>query len=71
MYMKKDRFKVSIYQNEEIITISVQDVLSKIKQVKSFQKSSLISIDININVFLSSEIEKLKNKLKKGSQIND
>ena len=62
--MKKDRFKVSIYQNEEIITISVQDVLSKIKQVKSFQKSSLISIDININVFLSSEIEKLKNKLK-------
>ena len=62
--MKKDRFKVQIYQNEEIITISVQDVLSKIKQVKSFQKSSLISIDININVFLSSEIEKLKNKLK-------
>lgn len=69
--MRKDRYKVQIYQNEEIITISVQDVLSKIKQVKSFQKSSLISIDININVFLSSEIEKLKNKLKKSSQIND
>ena len=64
--MRKDRYKVQIYQNEEIITISVQDVLSKIKQVKSFQKSSLISIDININVFLSSEIEKLKNKLKIG-----
>ena len=67
----KNRYKVQIYQNEEIITISVQDVLSKIKQVKSFQKSSLISIDININVFLSSEIEKLKNKLKNRSQIND
>ena len=69
--MKKDRFKVSIYQNEEVITISVQDVLSKIKQVKSYPKASLINIDININVFLSSEIEKLKNKLKKSSQIND
>ena len=60
----KNRYKVQIYQNEEIITISVQDIVSKIKQIKSFQKSSLISIDININVFLSSEIEKLKNKLK-------
>ena len=69
--MKKDRFKVSIYQNEEVITISVQDVLSKLKQVKSYQKSSLINIDININIFLANEIEKLKNKLKKGSQIND
>ena len=67
----KNRYKVQIYQNEEIITISVQDVLSKIKQVKSYQKSSLINIDININIFLASEIEKLKNKLKKSSQIND
>lgn len=60
----KNRYKVQIYQNEEIITISVQDVLSKIKQVKSYQKASLINIDININIFLASEIEKLKNKLK-------
>ena len=67
----KNRYKVQIYQNEEIITISVQDVLSKIKQVKSYQKASLINIDININIFLANEIEKLKNKLKKGSQIND
>ena len=67
----KNRYKVQIYQNEEIITISVQDVLSKIKQVKSYQKASLINIDININIFLASEIEKLKNKLKKSSQIND
>ena len=67
----KNRYKVQIYQNEEIITISVQDIVSKLKQIKSFQKSSLISIDININVFLSSEIEKLKNKLKNRSQIND
>ena len=67
----KNRYKVQIYQNEEIITISVQDVLSKIKQVKSYQKTSLINIDININIFLQNEIEKLKNKLKKGSQIND
>lgn len=66
--MKKDRFRVSIYQNEEIITISVQDIISKLKQVKSFQKSSLISIDININVFIGQEIEKLKNKLKKYAQ---
>ena len=68
MYMKKDRFKVSIYQNDEVITISVQDVLSK---VKSYQKASLINIDININIFLANEIEKLKNKLKNRSQIND
>ena len=61
----KNRYKVQIYQNEEIITISVQDVLSKIKQVKSYQKASLINIDININIFLASEIEKLKNKLKR------
>ena len=67
----KNRYKVQIYQNEEIITISVQDVLSKIKQVKSYQKASLINIDININIFLASEIEKLKNKLKNRSQIND
>ena len=67
----KNRYKVQIYQNEEIITISVQDVLSKIKQVKSYQKASLINIDININIFLANEIEKLKNKLKKSSQIND
>ena len=67
----RNRYKVQVYQNEEIITISVQDIVSKLKQIKSFQKSSLISIDININVFLSSEIEKLKNKLKKDSQIND
>ena len=60
----KNRYKVQIYQNEEIITISVQDVLSKIKQIKSYQKASLINIDININIFLASEIEKLKNKLK-------
>ena len=66
--MKKDRFKVSIYQNDEVITISIQDVLSKIKQVQSYQKSSLINIDININIFLASEIEKLKNKLKKYAQ---
>ena len=56
--MKKDRFKVSIYQNEEVITISVQDVLSKLKQIKSYQKASLINIDININIFLANEIEK-------------
>ena len=60
----KNRYKVQIYQNEEIITISVQDVPNKMKQVKSYQKASLINIDININIFLASEIEKLKNKLK-------
>ena len=69
--MKKDRFKVSIYQNDEVITISVQDVLSKLKQVKSYQKSSLITININLNLFIANEIEKLKNKLKRSSQIND
>ena len=62
--MKKDRFKVSIYQNDEVITISVQDVISKMKQIKSYHKTSLINIDININIFLANEIEKLKNKLK-------
>ena len=60
----KNRYKVQIYQNEEIITISVQDIVSKLKQVKSYQKASLINIDININIFLANEIEKLKNKLK-------
>ena len=62
--MRKDNFKVSIYQNDEVITISVQDVISKMKQIKSYQKASLINIDININIFLANEIEKLKNKLK-------
>lgn len=60
----KNRYKVQVYQNEEIITISVQDIVSKIKQVKSYLKTSLINIDININIFLANEIEKLKNKLK-------
>ncbi len=64
--MKKDRrYRVNITNNDEIITISVEDIVSKLKQVKSFQKSSLINIDININIFLANEIEKLKNKLKK------
>lgn len=67
----KNRYRVQVYQNEEIITISVQDIVNKLKQVKSFQKSSLISIDININVFLSSEIEKLKNKLKNMHKTNN
>ena len=70
--MKKDRrYRVNITNNDEIITISVEDIVSKMKQVKSYQKLSLINIDVNINIFLSSEIEKLKNKLKIGSQIND
>ena len=70
--MKKDRrYRVNITNNDEIITISVEDIVSKMKQIKSFQKSSLISIDININIFLANEIEKLKNKLKFSSQIND
>lgn len=60
----KNRYKVQVYQNEEIITISVQDIVSKLKQVQSYQKASLINIDININIFLANEIEKLKNKLK-------
>ena len=67
----KNRYKVSIYENDEVISISVQDVVSKLKQVKSFQKSSLITININLNLFIGQEIEKLKNKLKKSSQIND
>ena len=67
----KNRYKVKIYENDEVISISVQDVVSKLKQVKSFQKSSLITININLNLFIGQEIEKLKNKLKKSSQIND
>ena len=62
--MKKDRFKVSIYENDEVISISVQDVVSKLKQVQSYQKSSLVTININLNLFIGQEIEKLKNKLK-------
>ena len=70
--MKKDRrYRVNITNNDEIITISVEDIVSKMKQVKSYQKLSLINIDVNINIFLQNEIEKLKNKLKKSSQIND
>ena len=70
--MRKDRrYRVNITNNDEIITISVEDIVSKMKQIKSFQKSSLINIDININIFLQNEIEKLKNKLKKSSQNND
>ena len=63
--MKKDRrYRVNITNNDEIITISVEDIVSKLKQIKSYQKTSLINIDININIFLANEIEKLKNKLK-------
>ena len=63
--MKKNiRYKVKIYQNDELITIAVEDVKSKIKQVKSYQKGSLINIEVNINLFLASEIERLKNKIK-------
>ena len=63
--MKKDRrYRVNITNNDEIITISVEDIVSKMKQIKSYQKTSLINIDININIFLANEIEKLKNKLK-------
>ena len=61
----KNRYKVSIYENDEVISISVQDIVSKLKQVKSFQKSSLITININLNLFIGQEVEKLKNKLKK------
>lgn len=68
MQMKKDRFKVSIYQNDEVISISVQDVVSKLKQVQSYQKSSLVTININLNLFIGQEVEKLKNKLKKYAQ---
>ena len=60
----RNKYKVSVYQNDEVITISVQDVMSKLKQVKSYQKSSLITININLNLFIANEIEKLKNKLK-------
>ena len=67
----KDKYKVQVYQNDEVITISVEDIVNKIKQVKSYQRSSLININININIFLANEIEKLKNKLKRSSQIND
>ena len=67
----KNRYKVSIYENDEVISISVQDVVSKLKQVQSYQKSSLITININLNLFIANEIEKLKNKLKRSSQIND
>ena len=64
--MKKDRrYRVNITNNDEIITISVEDIVSKMKQVKSYQKLSLINIDVNINIFLQNEIEKLKNKFKK------
>ena len=62
----KNRYKVSIYENDEVISISVQDVVSKLKQVQSYQKSSLITININLNLFIGQEIEKLKNKLKIG-----
>lgn len=67
--MRKDgRYRVSIYENDEVISISVQDVVSKLKQVQSYQKSSLITININLNLFIGQEIEKLKNKLKKYAQ---
>lgn len=67
----RNKYKVSVYQNDEVITISVQDVMSKLKQVKSYQKSSLITININLNLFIANEIEKLKNKLKRSSQIDN
>ena len=60
----KNRYKVSIYENDEVISISVQDVVSKLKQVQSYKKSSLITININLNLFIGQEVEKLKNKLK-------
>lgn len=62
---KNQRYKVKVYQNDELITVSVEDVIKKIKQVKSYQKSSLISINININLFLAEEIKRLKEKLKR------
>ena len=58
------RYKVKITQDDEFITIAVEDIKSKIRQVKSYQKGSLININININLFLASEIERLKNKIK-------
>ena len=67
----KDKYKVQVYQNDEVITISVEDIVNKIKQVKSYQRSSLININININIFLADEIKKLKNKLKRSSQIDN
>ena len=67
----KNRYKVQVYQNEEIITISVQDIVSKFKQVKSFQKSSLVTININLNLFIGQEVEKLKNKLKNMHKTNN
>ena len=67
----KNRYKINIYENDEVISISVQDAVSKLKQIKSYQKSSLITININLNLFIGQEVEKLKNKLKKSSQIND
>ena len=67
----RNKYKVSVYQNDEVITISVQDVMSKLKQVKSYQKSSLITINSNLNLFIANEIEKLKNKLKRSSQIDN
>lgn len=64
----RNRYKVSIYENDEVISISVQDVVSKLKQVQSYQKSSLVTININLNLFIGQEVEKLKNKLKKYAQ---
>ena len=60
----KNRYKINIYENDEVISISVQDAVSKLKQIKSYQKSSLITININLNLFIGQEVEKLKNKLK-------
>lgn len=67
----KNRYKVRIYENDEVISISVQDVVSKLKQVKSYQKSSLVTININLNLFIGQEIEKLKNKLKNMHKTNN
>ena len=67
----KNRYKINIYENDEVISISVQDAVSKLKQIKSYQKSSLITININLNLFIGQEVEKLKNKLKKSSQIDN
>ncbi len=64
----KNRYRVKIYENDEVISISVQDVVSKLKQVQSYQKSSLVTININLNLFIGQEVEKLKNKLKKYAQ---
>ena len=64
----RNRYRVKIYENDEVISISVQDVVSKLKQVQSYQKSSLVTININLNLFIGQEVEKLKNKLKKYAQ---